>query len=52
MEPACAATLAAGYFPKYLETIPVGAGPVVMIVCGGSAVSLDLINVWKENAKS
>lgn len=52
VEPACAASLVSGYFPKYMEGLPVGDGPVVMIVCGGNIVSLELIDFWKENAKS
>lgn len=52
VEPACAATLAAAYNLEYLKDIPLENGPIVLIVCGGSAVSMDLIQLWKKNALS
>lgn len=51
VEPACGAALAALYSDRlrtsFLEKIPKD-GPVVVEVCGGSGVSLDLLAEWKK----
>eukprot|EP00053_Salpingoeca_punica_P014960 m.136783 g.136783 ORF g.136783 m.136783 type:complete len:671 (+) comp16589_c1_seq1:290-2302(+) len=54
VEPACAAALAAVYNPSILRDIspPVlvqGAGPVVVVVCGGSAISLAMLRAYEES---
>ena len=51
VEPACGATLAAIY-DGYTKDLELGQGPIVPIVCGGSAVSVDMIQTWKNNALS
>jgi L-serine/L-threonine ammonia-lyase len=46
VEPACGASLSVVYSDKYSHLIA-GMDQVVVIVCGGSAVSLDLLHKWK-----
>ena len=50
VEPACGAALAALYSdrlrPDVLRDLP--EGPVVVEVCGGSGVNIDLLNMWKK----
>ena len=48
VEPACGASLAAVY-GNQLDDLQLGEGPIVVEVCGGSAVSLELIETWKKN---
>lgn len=52
VQPACGAALAAGYSGVIQKLIADGPlpkeGPVVFIVCGGSAVTLQLLEDWKE----
>ena len=43
VEPACGAALAAIYSKK----VQFEKGPVVVEVCGGSGVNLDLLQQWK-----
>ena len=49
VEPACGAALSAVFndqiFDKYLSSF----NNVVVVVCGGSAVSLDIIESWKKS---
>jgi L-serine/L-threonine ammonia-lyase len=45
VEPACGAALAVLYSERLRKDI---AGPVVVEVCGGSGVNLDLLQLWKE----
>jgi L-serine/L-threonine ammonia-lyase len=51
VEPACGAALAVAYSPRlrdlYLKTLP-PAGAIVLQVCGGSGVSVDLLQGWKQ----
>lgn len=47
VEPACGAALAVVYSDEYWRRIA-AEGPVVVVVCGGSAVSLELIDEWKK----
>ena len=49
VEPACGASLAAIY-SNQLQDLQLGDGPILVEVCGGSAVSLELIETWKKNA--
>lgn len=53
VEPACAAALAAVYSDRHRETLGrvIGdrKGPIVVIVCGGSGVDVDLISQWKRD---
>ena len=49
VEPACGASLAAIY-SSLIHDVELGDGPIVIEVCGGSAVSLELIDTWKQNA--
>ncbi|KAJ3112334.1 hypothetical protein HDU96_004678 [Phlyctochytrium bullatum] len=56
VEPACGAALALAYAePAALNAaLPKGLGPediVVIVVCGGSAVTLDFIKDWDEHLK-
>jgi L-serine/L-threonine ammonia-lyase len=52
VEPACGAALAIAYSPRlrdlYLKTLPPGDGAIVLQVCGGSGVSIDLLQGWKQ----
>jgi L-serine/L-threonine ammonia-lyase len=48
VEPACGAALAVLYSERLRRTIPKGEGPIVVEVCGGSGVNLDLLQQWKE----
>jgi L-serine/L-threonine ammonia-lyase len=49
VEPACGAALAVAYSDELRETFLGNVeGPIVFEVCGGSGVSLDLLNQWKE----
>eukprot|EP01042_Synura_sphagnicola_P000652 gene652-721_t len=49
VEPACGASLAAVYEDIHWRRIaPSGDEVVVVIVCGGSVVSLDLLQTWRE----
>eukprot|EP00596_Hydrurales_sp_CCMP1899_P010362 CAMPEP_0119033666 /NCGR_PEP_ID=MMETSP1177-20130426/719_1 /TAXON_ID=2985 /ORGANISM="Ochromonas sp, Strain CCMP1899" /LENGTH=342 /DNA_ID=CAMNT_0006990585 /DNA_START=159 /DNA_END=1187 /DNA_ORIENTATION=+ len=55
VEPACGAALAAVYSTRHRETLLAdkeGIYRVVVIVCGGSVVSLDLLQSWKEKFRS
>lgn len=47
VEPACGATIAALMSPRIKKLIPATAKSITVIVCGGSNVTLDLINKWK-----
>jgi L-serine/L-threonine ammonia-lyase len=50
VEPACGAALAVAYSERlrdlYLKDVT--EGPIVLEVCGGSGVSVDLLHQWKE----
>ena len=50
--PACGAALAALYTPSVWERVvpklPHRPKNIVVIVCGGSGVSLDIIQKWKK----
>lgn len=50
VEPACGAALAVAYNERlrnlYLQDVT--EGPIVLEVCGGSGVNLDLLHQWKE----
>lgn len=52
VEPACAATLVSCYKKEYLNGIPIGQGPIVLEICGGSAVSTQMLETWKKTAFS
>ena len=45
VEPACGAALAVLYSGRLRNSI---AGPIVVEVCGGSGVNLELLQLWKE----
>lgn len=49
VEPACGAALAVAYIPRlrdqFLSNID---GPIVIEVCGGSGVSIELLSFWKK----
>lgn len=49
VEPACGASLAAGY-----ERAPAleGRSPVVIIVCGGAGVNLEQLDQWKQTVQA
>jgi L-serine/L-threonine ammonia-lyase len=52
VEPACGAALAVLYSERlragFLKALPPDNAPVVVEVCGGSGVSLDLLQQWKQ----
>lgn len=49
VEPACGAALAVLYSARLREAVlSKMEGPIVVEVCGGSGVSLELLNQWKE----
>ena len=52
VEPSCGATLAAGYsgiIKNLIQENKIDKNrPVVFIVCGGSGVTLDLLDTWKS----
>jgi L-serine/L-threonine ammonia-lyase len=49
VEPACGAALAAIYSDRLrAQTLKNVEGPVVVEVCGGSGVNMDLLNMWKS----
>ncbi len=50
MEPACGAALAAVYDSATWAAVSrdIGAGPVVVVVCGGSGVSAPLVAEWAK----
>lgn len=45
VEPACGAALAVLYSPRLRQGVE---GPIVVQVCGGSGVNLELLQQWKE----
>lgn len=51
VEPACGAALAVAYSPRlrelFLKSLPPN-GAIVLQVCGGSGVSVDLLQGWKQ----
>jgi L-serine/L-threonine ammonia-lyase len=47
VEPACGAALAAIYEERHRAAHIAGAARVVVVVCGGSAVSLELLEAWR-----
>jgi L-serine/L-threonine ammonia-lyase len=50
IEPACGAGLAALYSDRLRrQTLEGVEGPIVVEVCGGSGVSLELLNLWKND---
>jgi|EP01049_Picozoa_sp_SAG25_P007074 hypothetical protein len=40
------------YEPTLLDSLPaqLRAGPIVIVVCGGSMVTLDLLRDWQQQA--
>lgn len=53
VEPACGAALAAVYSNRLRKQTLEGIyGPLVIEVCGGSGVNLDLLNMWKNDLLS
>jgi len=48
VEPACGAVLASVYC-QLLPTLP--TGPLVLVVCGGNLVTLDLVQEWSRELK-
>jgi L-serine/L-threonine ammonia-lyase len=48
IEPACGATLAAVLSPEYLERHIKPGETAVVVVCGGSNVTFDMLNQWKR----
>jgi L-serine/L-threonine ammonia-lyase len=53
VEPACGAALAAVYSDRLRQGTLQGIdGPVVIEVCGGSGVNLDLLDMWKKDLLS
>jgi L-serine/L-threonine ammonia-lyase len=48
VEPACGAALAVAYSERLREQFLKDVdGPIVLEVCGGSGVNLDLLHMWK-----
>ena len=49
VEPACGAALAVAYSERLREEcLKDVEGPIVLEVCGGSGVDIDLLQGWKE----
>lgn len=49
VEPACGAALAVAYTPRLREQFLSSVdGPIVIEVCGGSGVSIELLSLWKR----
>lgn len=50
VEPACGAGLAVVYAQRHREALAqiAASGPLVVIVCGGSGVNLELLSQWKH----
>ena len=52
VEPACAAALAPLFAPQIFQELDLDIqaldGPIVVIVCGGSGVTLDQVSAWKS----
>jgi L-serine/L-threonine ammonia-lyase len=49
VEPACGAALAVLYTERLRKELPpAGDGPIVVVVCGGSGVNIELLQQWKE----
>jgi len=51
VEPACGAALAAVY-AGILPTLDLPQGDVVIVVCGGNIVKLELVNQWRDQLSS
>lgn len=52
VEPACGAALAVLYSDRLRQEMDIlggGDGPIVVEVCGGSGVNLDLLHQWKTD---
>ena len=53
VEPACGAALAVLYSDRLRQEMftnfPSDGGPIVVELCGGSGVTLDLLQQWKTN---
>jgi L-serine/L-threonine ammonia-lyase len=52
VEPACGAALAVLYSDRLRATLSLETdnnGPIVVLVCGGSGVSLDLLQQWQAD---
>lgn len=54
VEPACGAALSAIYFGHVADLaaqghIDLSAGPAVLVVCGGSGVSLEQLQMWDRD---
>ncbi|KAG7363410.1 pyridoxal-5'-phosphate-dependent enzyme subunit beta [Nitzschia inconspicua] len=51
VEPACGAALAVAYSERlrHMYLSDVTAGPIVLEVCGGSGVNIELMHQWKED---
>ena len=47
VEPACGAVLSSVY-AGLLPRLDLPPGPVVVVVCGGNIVNIDMINKWRE----
>jgi L-serine/L-threonine ammonia-lyase len=52
VEPACGAALATVYSTDFHEKVTDIEGPIVIEVCGGSGVSLELLQQWKNEIGS
>ena len=50
VEPACGAALASLYSDRLRNDVldGLGEGPIIVEVCGGSGVNIDLLSVWKK----
>lgn len=55
VEPACGAALAVLYSDRlrnqyFSSSLPdESSGPVVVEICGGSGINIDLLNEWEKN---
>lgn len=52
VEPACGAALATVYSVEFHEKLQDIEGPIVIEICGGSGVTIDLLQQWKNEVGS
>lgn len=48
VEPACGAALSVAYSERLRSHLTDVEGPIVLEVCGGSGVNIDLLHEWKQ----
>lgn len=53
VEPACGAALAAGYSTRCRDVLQrvAGSGPVVIVVCGGSGITSEILDSMRQEVE-